>query len=346
MKESLFTVVTTVQRPTPAMARLADVLQPNHVPLLVVGDRKGPDTFQLTGAELVTLGMQQSGPFRIGRTAPAGHYARKNVGYLMAIARGATCIYETDDDNAPLTHWSPRSRQVEAVPSLRARWVNVYEYFTDSMIWPRGYPLEHLQHSPYKTGGQALPVTSSIQQGLANGSPDVDAIWRLILDRPFDFQKAASVSLDAGSFCPFNSQSTWWWAPAFPLLYLPSYCSFRITDIWRGFIAQRCLWEIGEKLVFHAPEVVQERNEHRLLNDFRDEVPGYLANDQIIEALLSTTLSAGPEHVGANLIHCYEVLVTAGHIGKEELPLVHAWLDDLATMGAHPPAEREAASTT
>jgi hypothetical protein len=311
------------------MERWSEVLQRFNAPLLVIGDRKGPDTFELPGAQLVTLGAQQSGPFKLGRNAPSGHYARKNIGYLMAIARGATCIYETDDDNAPLSTWAARSRDVEAIVAAGGRWINVYKYFTDALIWPRGFPIE-LIHRPVPSKREpTVSVTSSIQQGLANGSPDVDAIWRLVLDRPFDFKSGRAVSLPSGSFCPFNSQSTWWWPPAFPLMYLPSHCSFRMTDIWRGLVAQRCLWEIGERLVFHGPEVVQARNEHRLLSDFREEVPGYLANDEIAGLLLSISLRAGPEQVSANLLRCYEALVVAKHVGPEELVLVREWLQDL-----------------
>jgi hypothetical protein len=43
-----------------------------------------------------------------------------------------------------------------------------------------------------------------------------------------------------------------------PLLYLPSHCCFRMTDIWRSFIAQRCLWELGHWVVCQAPELELE----------------------------------------------------------------------------------------
>jgi hypothetical protein len=330
MTDRTFVIVTTIQRPTPAMINLAEVLDPFNIPLLAIGDLKGPDGFDLPRVELITLDAQQVGPFEYGRRAPTGHYARKNFGYLVAIARGATCIYETDDDNAPLPNWRTRSRQIQAIFAAGSRWVNVYSYFTDDLIWPRGFPLDLVRQAAVALEGPEVLVISSIQQGLADGSPDVDAIWRLILDRQTTFRVGPSVALPPGTFCPFNSQSTWWWDPAFPLMYLPSYCSFRMTDIWRGFIAQRCLWEIGERLVFHAPEVVQERNEHRLLDDFRDEIPGYLSNAGIIDSLLSLPLRKGLEHVGSNLVTCYEALVSTGCIKQEELSLVRIWLDDLA----------------
>lgn len=84
-----------------------------------------------------------------------------------------------------------------------------------------------------------LTVECPIQQGLADNNPDVDAIYRLILPFPTIFRKGRKVALGNNSWSPFNSQNTTWWKKAFPLLYLPSYCSFRMTDIWRSFVAQR-----------------------------------------------------------------------------------------------------------
>ena len=131
----------------------------------------------------------------------------------------------------------------------------------------------------------AVLLHAPIQQGLANNSPDVDAVWRLVLDEEFTFSEGPSVLLRPGAWCPFNSQTTWWWPEAYPLLYLPSYCSFRMTDIWRSFVAQRCLWETGNGVVFHGPEVFQERNLHSLSSDFEAEIPGYLGNASIAHTL-------------------------------------------------------------
>jgi hypothetical protein len=167
-----------------------------------------------------------------------------------------------------------------------------------------------------------------IQQGLANGSPDVDAVWRLILDHEVIFDEAPSVLLPRGVWCPFNSQNTWWWPQAFPLLYLPSYCSFRMTDIWRSFVAQRCLWELGYELEFHHADVQQMRNEHDLMHDFEQESVGYLRNEEIRRILETCDLSPGPAYLSENLITCYETLTRADVVGREELDLVEAWIQD------------------
>ena len=143
------------------------------------------------------------------------------------------------------------------------------------------------------------------------------------------FEPAESILLPPGAWCPFNSQSTWWFPVAFPLLYLPSRCSFRMTDIWRSFVAQRCLWELGQGVVFHGPEVVQERNVHNLMRDFEQEVPGYLGNRRLAAALERAPLRGGDEHVAANVLACYEALVREGFFPSEECGLLELWIEEV-----------------
>src|SRR5205807_7157091 len=124
-----------------------------------------------------------------------------------------------------------------------------------------------------------------IQQGLSDENPDVDAIYRMANPLPVLFDKANSVSLGKNSWCPFNSQNTTWFKEAFPLLYLPSYCSFRMTDIWRSFVAQRIAWTCGWSILFHQSTVRQDRNDHNLMTDFKDEISGYSNNALICKSL-------------------------------------------------------------
>ncbi len=337
MSSPLISVVTTIQQPTPSLRRLASSLSRTGSPLIVIGDKKGPAGFALTGADLVSLAEQLQLPFSLARLLPTGHYARKNLGYLIAMQRAAAVIYETDDDNAPGAAWAPRTLRVEARPISRDGWFNVYRWFSKEPIWPRGFPLRLVRDEATfrrDEAGDRKTVESPIQQGLADGSPDVDAVWRLVLDREIRFQAGDSIQLMPGTWCPFNSQSTWWWPVAYPLMYLPSHCSFRMTDIWRSFIAQRCLWELGHGVVFHAPEVTQERNPHNLLRDFEDEVPGYLRNEELVVELSWLGLKPSPAQVGSNLLRCYERLVGRGFFPADEIRLVRAWLRDLSVLRA------------
>jgi hypothetical protein len=327
-------VVTTIQAPTPSMVKWGEILPDLKYPLILIGDKKGPFEYSVPAAELFTLKDQADLPYKIGPLLPTGHYARKNLGYLLAFERNAPVIYETDDDNAPLASWKARTERIQARPIAGSGWMNVYRLFSQENIWPRGLPLNVI-HKPIDASSESSEFVAPIQQALANGSPDVDAVWRLVLDKDIVFQNGSSFLLPRGVWCPFNSQSTWWWPVAFPLMYLPSYCSFRMTDIWRSFIAQRCLWELDTGIVFHSAEVWQARNPHNLMRDFKDEVCGYLRNAEIAEILSKLRLESGPESVKGNLLKCYEALVGAKVFEPEELHLVQAWLDDLNNVEAN-----------
>jgi hypothetical protein len=348
-EDKLYVVVTTIQAPTKAMRRLARAAHSCGARLIVVGDLKGPAAYPVGGAEFLNLQRQLDLPWRLPSVLPVNHYARKNVGYLLAISRGASCIYETDDDNAPNATWQPRRREISAVPVARQGWCNVYSYFSGLPLWPRGFPLEEVASSRrWKNTPSSRPRTlpSPIQQGLADGNPDVDAVWRLVQFADVRFDTKPGIALRRGVWCPFNSQSTWWWPDAYPLLYMPTHCTVRVTDIWRSFVAQRCVWEIGGAVSFHSPEVVQDRNAHNLLKDFKDEVPGYLNNEAIRSLLAGLRLQSGRQSAAGNLLRCYEALVERNIFPKEELPLLKAWLSDLKTIQASVPARGPSAPKT
>lgn len=335
---SLFSaVITTIQKPTKSVLLLAERMAEEGGTVLVLGDKKGPFEYPVSGpVELFTLESQNSLPFSLVPLLPVGHYTRKNIGYLVAMQRKTECLYETDDDNAPLQSWSKRSLKTSACTVPTVRYCNAYRAFNDARIWPRGFPLDHITDSASVPPKVLKPsaVEAPIQQGLADGSPDVDAIWRLTDNSEFFFTPGPSIHLPKGTWCPFNSQSTWWWPVAYPLLYLPSFCTFRMTDIWRSFIAQRCLWELGYGMVFHAPEVLQERNEHNLLRDFEDEIPGYRRNGEFMDILTSLSLASGAGALTKNLLACYEALVAKEFFPAKELDLVKAWITDVEKLTA------------
>ena len=329
-------VITSIAGPDhPVLNEYARECSRRGIPFYVMGDRISPEDFRLEGCEFYSLKRQRETGFSLVERLPERHYGRKNIGYLLAIRNGAEIILETDDDNyAREEFWSPRSRTVEAHRIDAAGWVNVYAHFTNANVWPRGFALEHLQSAvrPLEQW-QMTRVDAPIQQGLADENPDVDAIYRLTLPLPMNFDRSASVAVGPGSWCPFNSQNTTWFRDAFPLLYLPSHCSFRMTDIWRSFVAQRIAWENGWHVWFHGATVYQERNMHNLLRDFSDEVVGYLNNGRIAEELAGLQLRSGKEALGENLLRCYEKLVSMKLVGEEELSLVQAWCDDLRRLG-------------
>lgn len=327
-------VVTSISAPNPVLRALGDGASAAGWDFLVIGDTKSPEEFAVNGADFYSVAAQRAAGGRYAASCPTRSYARKNIGYLMAIERGAPLILETDDDNFPRDGWFTQERhRLARAPLLagdKVGWVNAYGYFSDQFIWPRGLPLDALRTplAPF----ESLPIEEvdcPIQQGLADENPDVDALYRLMFPLPQSFRRDRRLILGAGAWCPFNSQNTAWWPDAYPLLYLPAFCSFRMTDIWRSFVAQRIGWANGWSILFHEPNVWQERNEHDLMRDFADEVPGYLHNRAIGAALAGLDLEPGVPAIAENLRRCYAALVQHGWVGEQELPLLEDWLADL-----------------
>jgi hypothetical protein len=322
-------VVTTINPPNEVFAALAKDVTERNMDFIVIGDEKTPANFVLKGADYLSLERQGSLFPSFATALPTRHYARKNVGYLSAAQAGAELIFETDDDNYPRSGFlSPPPDFLEVrVPATPRRWINPLSYFTTEDVWPRGLPLEeiHGQDASLKRG--SLQVRPGIIQYLADENPDVDAVFRLTRSLPLSFEKAPPILIPKGIWCPFNSQATVFTKKFFPLLYLPSFCSFRMTDIWRSLIAVRCLWEEEEFLIYAGPEVWQERNPHDLLRDFDQEVPGYLNNNRIAMLLEGLMLTKGD--ILGNIRLCYESLVAGNVLPEKELNLLNLFQESL-----------------
>lgn len=330
-------IVTTISPVSDVLRSLAQGARRAGWRFVVIGDTRSPDIFELEGADYYSVAAQLKRPFAFARMCPTRHYCRKNIGYLEAIRGGAPWIVETDDDNLPRAEFfGPRSRRVRAQKAAGCGWVNVYRYFNDSGVWPRGLPLDRVQTRP-PAPGPASEADCPIQQGLADGNPDVDAVYRLVRPLPVSFgRRGTPVALGPGAWCPINSQNTTFFPDAYPLLYLPALCTFRMTDIWRGFIAQRVAWANGWSVLFHDATVYQNRNEHDLMRDFEDELPGYLHNAAIARCLDALDLPAGADLVAANVRTCYQALVAGKFLPEGELPLLEAFLDDLDAARSPP----------
>lgn len=328
-------VVTTIQEPTASVKQLVKAGKAEALQTIIIGDRKGPINYPLEDCSFFSLEDQKKMPFKLAINMPVDHYARKNIGYLEAIKRKATLIYETDDDNGPIDGiWKRREQAFEGTLISKPKWYNTYKYFQDTAIWPRGFPLNEIyQALPDINDFTQAKKNTPIQQGIHDGAPDVDAIWRLTQDREIIFDKnISSIILDHNTWAPFNSQSTWWWPDAYPLMYLPSTCTIRMTDIWRSYIAKRCLRELNMYIGYHTAEVFQDRNEHDLMVDFEHEMPGYLGYKKFVEILDGLTLDSNPENLKDNIIVCYKALTLQKFFDPTELNLLNDWFTDLESI--------------
>jgi hypothetical protein len=326
--EKTFLVITSIaSSENPVLKLFVNESAIYNIPYIVVGDTKSPPDFNLPGCDFYSIERQRTLQWQLAKELPVKHYSRKNLGYLVAMEQGAEIIIETDDDNLPYADfWKKRNRSANAHPLMNKGWVNVYRYFSKSNIWPRGFALEKILN-PHPVLQELEKLHCPIQQGLADDNPDIDAIYRLTEPLPIKFDKHDNVAIGTNTWCPFNSQNTTWFKEAFLLLYLPSSCSFRMTDIWRSFVAERISWTCGWNILFHNSTVYQERNDHNILTDFKDEISGYLNNHTICSELKELELKEGKDNIPENLTKCYQLLYRMELVDESELHLLRLWID-------------------
>ncbi len=324
-------VITTVASPTTAVRAFAARA---GLRVYVVGDRKTPMDWHCPGATYMPVAQQSARAGALARRLPWNHYCRKMLGYLAAIDDDCGLIVDTDDDNLPKDDWGfpPLSGRFDAVPDHQG-FVNVYQLFTRQTIWPRGLPLRLITHtSDLASGLSPARAEVGVWQGLADGDPDVDAVYRLVYGARCQFDARAPVVLGRGTLSPYNTQNTLTRRELFPLLYLPVTVSFRFTDILRSWVAQPIMWAAGYCLGFTQATVTQERNCHDNMVDFAAEVPMYLHTERVVERV-TAAVSPGAT-VAENLMRAYGSLVEAQVVTEAEIACVQAWLSDLAAAAA------------
>ncbi len=280
-----FVIITSIYPPTDAVRAFA--AWPGWT-TVVVGDRKSPPDWLADGVVYLSLRDQLAFAPEFCRHLPENTYTRKMVGYCWAFRHGAEAIFESDDDNIPYPQAAATvdrdlARRGVLAPTLASKngWVNVYAEFGARDVWPRGFPLQKLHDGAepvHEDAGAGLPW--GVLQYLADGDPDVDAIYRMTNGAEVHFARERQLSLAPGAFTPFNSQATLWAPESFPLMFLPLGVPDRVTDILRGYVALACLWRHGLTLGCASPVVHQVRNAHNLLNDFSQEIDLYRFADQ------------------------------------------------------------------
>ena len=269
-------------------------------------------------------------------------YARKNIGFLYAIQHGAKIIYETDDDNSPTKTEIGFDKQSELTyfvyhSDKNNHVMNPYAHFGQSSVWPRGYPLDKIGVLNTYAYRQCKGNRALVQQGVVNGDPDVDAIFRLTrknsrddLKVYFD-PKAKPIMLPKGIMAPYNSQNTLHLYDSFWGLVLPQTVAFRVCDIWRGYWAQRLVWEVGGYLTFFPPNAFTVRNAHSYLDDFIDERELYHLSSKLTRFLVQWKPSK--THFFDIILELSIAMAREGFWKKEDITLVKFWLIDLIRLG-------------
>ncbi len=328
------TVLTTINKPNANIKKLIKLSKKNKSDLIIIGDLKTPKNFNLINEYYFGIDKQKKLRFEFAKKCPVNSYARKNIGYLISFKNECETIVETDDDNYPKDNFFKFLKTDHTVNEIKEHsWVNVYSKFIkkDIEIWPRGLPLDKIDLSPnFKT--KKIKKKFFLKQGVCEGNPDVDAIYRIVnSDINIKFKNNYKFSLGK-AFSPINSQNTIWSKKIFPLMYLPVTCTMREIDIWRGIVALNIIQNDNQTVLLFGTTMHQKRNAHNLSNDLKDEMPLYKNVNIAYKILKNLKLKKGIKNYPINLIKSYELLIKNKIFKKKEIYFLKAWLKDLKNL--------------
>ena len=334
-------VVTSVHKPNADIEILANQI---GFQLVVTGDKKTPKDWSFPGVIFLSVETQKALGFKTYDSLPFGNYQRKNMGYLFAISCGAEYIYDTDDDNHPYIDASAYFNMkdhdygliLNSTSSTSSAW-NPCTHFGQPNMWPRGYPLSQINKPYINDYVCTRRKTSWVQQGVVDGDPDVDAIFRLTksmeskpINVTFD-PSAPSMQIPPFRFAPYNAQNTFFWKEAFWSLYLPVTHTFRVTDIWRSYWTQRLIWLLDGTIQFYGPNAFQQRNSHSYLSDYKEEPVLYMQTEALLEFL--TKWKCSKDLFYECVIDLTQQMADNNFWGQEDVLGVENWLSDLDSIG-------------
>eukprot|EP00928_Gymnodinium_smaydae_P100451 TRINITY_DN9855_c0_g1_i2.p1 TRINITY_DN9855_c0_g1~~TRINITY_DN9855_c0_g1_i2.p1 ORF type:complete len:241 (-),score=17.08 TRINITY_DN9855_c0_g1_i2:57-779(-) len=217
--------------------------------------------------------------------------------------------------------------------------------------WPRGFPptlirsgapalSEWITAKKESTGFDDRRI--AVLQSLADNEPDVDAAFRLFSAKAvgIHFKGTSHVlALPSMVFCPANAQAALHRKDAFWALLLPMTVTGRVSDIWRSYLGQRLLWDVGLYMAFSDPIVRQDRNSHDYLADFDAEQQLYSQTEALLSFLWQWR---GKESsLPARMEELWTEAYTRGYVELEDIHSLRLWLRSLADVGyAFPPITR------
>ncbi|XP_013391787.1 uncharacterized protein LOC106159891 [Lingula anatina] len=263
---------------------------------------------------------------------------RKTIGYLFAITSGATMIY--DDDGGIEYEWLTsgpplHDKNVElplVIPAGQVNFWNPLAYFySRSDIWPRGFP-GNMSRRP---ACSAPPLPTALRNSsvllshfLTGGYADET---EGTLKSPLKFNKAirGPVEVQKGTFVPYGQHSTLHMYDAFWGLLVPTTCEESISDIIRGYITQRLLWDINGSMSVSPPWTKRRTSSNR-----RTRKSSHNYDKTLIEVVNHLeTWSSKSTSIDARLKELYLHLFEKGIILKEDLLILDTWLELLTAAG-------------
>ena len=139
------------------------------------------------------------------------------------------------------------------------------------------------------------------------------------------------VALPKGTFMPYNAQATTHHYDAFWGLLLPHAIHGRVADIWRSYMAQAILPQVGRSAAFGGPWAFQDRNSHDYLADFSSESQLFSQASELVRMLQAW--SPKGRSLPGRLEELHIELYERGFLEEADVFAAQAFLTDLSALG-------------
>uniref|UniRef100_A0A7S4ENK5 Uncharacterized protein n=1 Tax=Pseudo-nitzschia australis TaxID=44445 RepID=A0A7S4ENK5_9STRA len=218
---------------------------------------------------------------------------------------------------------------------------NPYAYMgaSEDYTWPRGFPVDQLQnnfdewHSTKKNTAVGDIKFSSIGviQSPSLGDPDHDGVYRstrIATEFSFDCSvKALPLLIPTHQYSPYNAQATTHLYHAFWGLYLPITVTGRVADIWRSYISQRIMKDIGLHVLYTPPIVNRQNSTYDYASDFVAEIDLHSKTTKMLNFL--DAWSSEAETLPERILELWIALYKNNYIESDDVEAVREWLNAL-----------------
>jgi hypothetical protein len=285
-------VTTTINSPTTATIKFAEIAQRDGWVFIIVGDTKTPHNEYLelekkySNVKYLSPEEQERDYKEISDFIGWKTIQRRNVGFVAAYKMGADIMATVDDDNIPYDNWGQNLYVGKTIDvDLYEPELEVFDPLSitkDNHIWHRGYPIEYLQkrHRVEYKGKTKREVL--VQADLWDGDPDIDAMARLT-HKPIVKYSDITEPYCSNKIAPFNSQNTFLAREVIPFYSVLPFTG-RMDDIWGSYILQ---YYFPNSVIYNKASVYQDRNVQDLITNLEKEIIGYRDTLKLIKNLTS-----------------------------------------------------------
>ena len=288
-------ITTTINPPTEALKKFANIARDDNWHLFIVGDKKTPhaeynDLAALDYVTYLSPNDQEEISKELSDLIGWNCIQRRNFGLIAAYRWGADIIATIDDDNIPNEKWGKNVRVGQEFGVSTFTWdLPVFDPLAPAFpsLWHRGFPVQLLNKRHIAKKPQLKTRKVLVQADLWDGDPDIDAICRISQSPNCRFNPSI-IHYAGDKPMPFNSQNTFLSREIIRDYFLFPHIG-RMDDIWAAYYVQA---KHGDIVAFYKATVFQARNEHDLVKDLKAEMIGYEHTLELVEWLFQ---DGGPE---------------------------------------------------